>query len=873
MQDLVGKTLGRYRIVAKLGQGGMAEVYKAYQPGLDRYVAIKVMHSHMIDDQDFLTRFEREAHAIGRLRHPNIVQALDFDREVNIYFMAMEYIGGPTLKEEFRARKAMGKPFALAEVARIYTALCSAIDYAHTRGMVHRDLKPANVMINQEGQIVLTDFGIARILDATQHTRTGAMAGTPSYMSPEQGQGKKVDSRSDIYSLGVMLYELVTGSIPYDADTPIAVVMKHINEPLPLPTRLNPNLPVAVEQVILKAMAKQPEDRYQTAYELAQALREAVGLAPGDTLERNPLKALAAGPEDATQMRHATGPITPEEKAATAAALGGTHLSQTRPGVEDKTMPPPDRSPVPTPAPAKISPLLIGGGVAVLLVVAAIIGAVLTSGEKKPDEDGATQTAAALTHTDTQAATATAVWLAADDDRDGLTNGEEEELGTLSHKRDTDEDDLDDKDELDQGTDPLKPDTDGDGLKDGVEVSRGLDPLNADTDGDGIPDAKDPQPGEAPTLTPTSPQPTPTEATKEAEPTPTPTSPPALPTATSKAVVAVPPTPAPPTWTPTPAESPTPVPTPTSEKPAMPGGKLAFPMDNGLGKYDLFIVSMPDGQSLGKIQGAHQPNFRPDGAKLLVNGDGGSFGENVFQANTSGGIERAVSSNPQDLFPFYNPGGNRIVFSNPELVLGGDGGRNSYIFVQCNAIPPSEESDPQCQNLATMGILLPDGGMGDIIGQRPVWATNDQIYYDGCNTWKGGGTCGLFVVASWANKINSGGETPRLILADTSAFATDAKAGLVAYHSYASGNADAYVMNLDGSGVVNLSNSPANDGLPTISPNGRWVAFASDRSGVWAIWAAPAGGGAAVHLFDFPKPNPWATGGRDWHQERLSWGP
>src|SRR5574341_559021 len=162
MANLIGSTLGKYRIVARLGRGGMAEVYKAYQPGLNRYVSVKVLHSHMLEEENFVARFEREALAIGKLRHPNIVQALDLDREGDIYFMAMEFIDGPTLKDELKARRTTTNPFNLKEISRIFSALCSAIDYAHSRGMVHRDLKPANVMLNQEGQVVLTDFGIAR---------------------------------------------------------------------------------------------------------------------------------------------------------------------------------------------------------------------------------------------------------------------------------------------------------------------------------------------------------------------------------------------------------------------------------------------------------------------------------------------------------------------------------------------------------------------------------------------------------------------------------------------------------------------------------------------------------------------------------------
>jgi serine/threonine protein kinase len=309
MANLVGTNLGKYRLVARLGRGGMAEVYKAYQPGLDRYVGIKVLHAHLVDDQDFINRFEREALAIGKLRHPNIVQAVDFDRDGEVYFMAMEFIDGPTLKDEVKARKATNKPFTDEEVSRIFTSLCSSIDYAHSRGMVHRDIKPANVMINDEGQVVLTDFGIARIMGATQYTQTGALSGTPAYMSPEQGQGERGDERSDIYSLGVMLYEMLTGIVPYDADTPFAVIMKHISEPLPMPSKINPDIREPVERVILKAMSKDPDDRYQTAGELARALRDSIGLSPDDTLRSTPLITVASAPQ-VEQIEHETGPIS-----------------------------------------------------------------------------------------------------------------------------------------------------------------------------------------------------------------------------------------------------------------------------------------------------------------------------------------------------------------------------------------------------------------------------------------------------------------------------------------------------------------------------------------------------------------------------------
>jgi WD40 repeat protein/serine/threonine protein kinase len=274
--ELIGRTLGKYRIVSRIGRGGMARVYKAYQPGLDRYVALKVLHSHL-SEENFINRFEQEAAAVARLRHPNIVQVHDFDNEGELYYMVMEFIEGPTLKTELDERKAQEREFNLDEVVHILSALAGAIDYAHGRNMVHRDLKPANIMFTAEGQVLLTDFGLARMIGSTHQSISGSMAGTPAYMAPEQCQGESGDARSDLYSLALILYEMVTGRQPYEGDTPFAILLQHLNEPLPLPSLHRPDLPAAVERVIVKAASKRPVDRYQSAGEMARALREAVG--------------------------------------------------------------------------------------------------------------------------------------------------------------------------------------------------------------------------------------------------------------------------------------------------------------------------------------------------------------------------------------------------------------------------------------------------------------------------------------------------------------------------------------------------------------------------------------------------------------------
>jgi tRNA A-37 threonylcarbamoyl transferase component Bud32 len=273
--DLAGKTIGKYRLVEKLGQGGMAQVYKAYQPDLDRYIAVKILHPHLTGDPEFEARFRREARAVAALEHPNIVRIYDFDTAEGLAFLVMEYVEGTNLRTRLRDMAGHGELLDLSEVVQIAGSLADALDYAHRQGVVHRDLKPSNILIDAEGRPVLNDFGIARMLDATAITESGGSPGTPAYMSPEQGQGQPGDARSDIYALGVLLYQLCTGQVPFDADTPYAIILKHITAPLPPPHTLRPDLPEAVERVILKAMAKDPAGRFQSAGEMGCALRVA----------------------------------------------------------------------------------------------------------------------------------------------------------------------------------------------------------------------------------------------------------------------------------------------------------------------------------------------------------------------------------------------------------------------------------------------------------------------------------------------------------------------------------------------------------------------------------------------------------------------
>jgi tRNA A-37 threonylcarbamoyl transferase component Bud32/thioredoxin-like negative regulator of GroEL len=268
-----GENVGAYRIVDQLGQGGMATVYKAYHAALDRYVAIKVMHAAFLEDPNFLARFQREARIVAKLDHPHIIPIYDYAEHNGQPYLVMRFVEGETLKAHLA-----GKPRDMAEILRIAKAIGDGLAYAHSQGVLHRDIKPSNILLTPEGGIYLTDFGLARMAEAGESTLSrDMMMGTPQYISPEQAKGvKELDARTDIYSLGVVLYELLVGQVPFMADTPYAIVHDHIFSPLPMPRELNPDLPESIERVLLKALAKEPDDRFQSVEALIAALENAL---------------------------------------------------------------------------------------------------------------------------------------------------------------------------------------------------------------------------------------------------------------------------------------------------------------------------------------------------------------------------------------------------------------------------------------------------------------------------------------------------------------------------------------------------------------------------------------------------------------------
>lgn len=268
-----GEYIGSYRIIEPIGQGGMATVYKAYHPLLNRHVAIKMMHQALLEDTDFLARFRREAQIIANLEHPNIVPVYDYSEHQGQPYLVMKYIEGLTLKQEIAS-----SDLSFEQIISILAAVADGLTYAHQRGVLHRDVKPSNIILDADQRPYLTDFGLARLAQSGQSTLSQDMLiGTPHYISPEQARGNsELGPGTDIYALGVILYEVAVGRVPFSGNTPYAIVHDHIYTPLPLPTEVNPDVPPPVEAILLRALAKEPADRYPSAVELLAAFHNAI---------------------------------------------------------------------------------------------------------------------------------------------------------------------------------------------------------------------------------------------------------------------------------------------------------------------------------------------------------------------------------------------------------------------------------------------------------------------------------------------------------------------------------------------------------------------------------------------------------------------
>ena len=362
--SLVGQKLGKYEITELLGQGGMAAVYKGYQRDVDRYVAVKVLPPHPGQDSQFVERFKLEARTIARLQHPHILPLYDYGDENDILYLVMAFAEGGSLSDRIRR-----EPMTLPEIQRVFDQIAGALDYAHRQNVIHRDIKPDNILIDQEGHALLADFGIVKLMEdvgPTMLTATGGLVGTPAYMSPEQAQGLPIDRRTDIYSLGIVLFEMLSGKQPFTAETPMQVVLKHMTAPVPPLSSYNPNLPPELDAVMQHALEKEPGQRYASAREFyedySRVLRGEQPLTPVRT--NTPIPAGAS-------------PSAGSTAAATNPNAGGT--AQLQPTVMSQP---------------SSNPLVLLGGFAIIALLVVAVVALLLNFNRPTATSEPTQTAA-----------------------------------------------------------------------------------------------------------------------------------------------------------------------------------------------------------------------------------------------------------------------------------------------------------------------------------------------------------------------------------------------------------------------------------------------------------------------------------------------
>lgn len=357
MDTLIGKTIGQYTILEEIGRGGMATVYSAMQLSMNRKVAIKILPQHFLHDKHFLARFKREVEVIAHLEHPHILPIFDFGEVDGMPFIAMRYLGGDSLAQYLRRIGSM----SLEAIEKPLTQIAQALDHAHQQGIIHRDLKPGNILLDESGNAYLSDFGIARVLGSNL-TGTDNIIGTPAYMSPEQAHGLPIDARSDVYALGVVLFELITGREPFYAETPMGLLLLHINEPLPPIRQFGKEVSDEIQAVVDKATEKDADRRFSSAGDMARAYSAALR---GETLETR-----AARPSPVREAQTLL-PVKLENVGGTVVA--GSHM--TTAAREAATIPAPtveNASDAPI-QPVRRMPYLVGGGGGFIVIMVAIL--------------------------------------------------------------------------------------------------------------------------------------------------------------------------------------------------------------------------------------------------------------------------------------------------------------------------------------------------------------------------------------------------------------------------------------------------------------------------------------------------------------------
>jgi branched-chain amino acid transport system substrate-binding protein len=362
----------RYKIEELLGHGGMSAVFKASDPNLKRIVAAKLIHPHLSKDPEFVRRFEAEAAAVAQLRHPSIIQVYDFNNDGDTYYMVLEFVPGETLQSRLQRLNNANRKLSLEEIVKFSSQIANAAEYAHKRGLIHRDIKPANVMLNIQGDAILMDFGIVKIIGGTQHTATGAVVGTALYMAPEQIRGERPDHRADIYSLGVMMFEMAGGRPPFTADSAMTIMMMHLNDPIPDVAGLNPDVPDGLKRIIERALSKDPVDRYQSAGEMETDLKNLLTSPPSPATKPMPVEPAVTvtepiGDETVREMTPEIPPIEPQpEKLPQRATPAKEAPIQTTKQAEQST--PMQKTPAPSGFGLSRN-VIIGGAIALIAII------------------------------------------------------------------------------------------------------------------------------------------------------------------------------------------------------------------------------------------------------------------------------------------------------------------------------------------------------------------------------------------------------------------------------------------------------------------------------------------------------------------------
>lgn len=929
MDDLIGRRIGPYEIRDKLGQGGMATVYRAYQASLNRYVAIKVLPPTMAQDAQFVARFRQEALAAGRLNHPNILRIYDADTFEGRHYIVMDYVSGGTLADRLRSG-----PLPPDMAADIAAQIADALDHAHRRGIVHRDLKPSNILLDEEGRPLLADFGIAQAMSSGPRlTQTGTSVGTPEYMSPEQGQGLRVDGRSDIYSLGVVLFQMLTGRIPFQAHTPVATLYQVVHQPPPPPRQLNPRIPEYLESITLRALAKNIGARFQSAREMAAALRQRrvvtlLESAANDSSQETQL--VNAGIQQKRQRevgKSSARPVSPrvppaKEKrrslmsfwvtlvvvllilvtvgiftawniarqsqlkaeaqsiaaAATAAQqiveLATRNALPTATSAMSSVMPSPmiiekvvTATPMPTdtPVPPTQTPMIV------IVTVLPPTATPLPTVSPTPSHTAAPKpTASPAVAQSAKPAATTAPGVVLDFENFGTWRRGDEPYGSLEQTTE----------HVHSGKYAARLSYNFPAVERNYVVFRRQPPaaipgqptaLTLWVYGDGenhflnawIRDSA----GEVRSFTfgrvahagawqamtavldTTAPWPQDHISGSDNGRLDYPISLDAFvldgvpdgggpfsgaiyldDLATGAAPPAAPESPA----AGAPAALPAAVPL------AGLSGHIVYTSSTG-GAAGVWVLDVANKNTWRLFPNARQPDIRGDGRVVLNTIGGGK--DNLFSLNLNGSAEIMNGMHPEDSYPHWSPSGVSAVFHSS---LQGDG--NDRIYIQQDMSHSEEPRRLRVNNV-------------DIFGRYPTWLENWRIAFTGCDYWASGSLCGIWTV----NSNDSG--APTRITDNPQDRSSDSAGGILLYASAQTGNWDVYAIPNGGGTSRNLTNAPSQDIGATFSPDGRFIAYISDRDG-WSIWIMNADGSNPTKWLDVP-----AGFGPNWAEERLAWGP